>query len=197
VGTLLFLLSIPAYFYAGYYVADKSKRTWEEGDDDSLAARLLFPFNAQRGTVGEGDFTGIEIARELFEDENNVGYSAMMMMFWPLKVFMNLPGIAMFGGPAVLKQAVMALAARRGVKPRELLPQAGDDIPALYGKVRDIDSEIRELLIKREIVDEEIEHQKTVLSITVETEESLLDAPEIPQLTDGGEREEGSDESAD
>jgi len=189
VWALLLLLGIPAYFYAGLHIGDKALNSWDNEDNDSLAAKMLFPFNAYRGSVGEVDFSTIEVLREECPDDS--AYRILMAIFWPLKLAWNIPGMMMFGGPGLVKQAVAALAERRGGQPQDYLPSAGDDIPRLYGKVRAIDEEVRDLLLKREIVIDEIDHQRTELTIVVETEEELLDQPEIPpQLTDGSEREE-------
>ncbi len=189
---LLLFLSISAYVYTGLRIGDRAIKSWENEDNDSLAAKTLFPFNANRGSVGDDGISLIDGLRGEFGDDYT--YRILISIFWPLKMLWNIPGMLMFSGPQLIGQALGTLVGQRGDKSQDHLPDVGDDIPRLFGKLNAIDYEMRDLLVRRGIVMDEIEHQRTELGIVIETEQSLLDPPDIPlQLIGGDGRKEDSE----
>jgi hypothetical protein len=154
-------------------MGDRSLKVWDAQDNKSVAAKLLFPFNAHRGTVGQSVVT----LRDWYEnDDDGSKYIATMVFFWPLKAFFLIPGNLMFSVPSWIRGALQG----RAVRSKNLLPQADDDLPALYGKVHAIDEEVRGLLDKRDAVMGEIQERKLQLASVCEAEEATLDAPEVP-----------------
>ncbi|MBU0624877.1 hypothetical protein KKF05_00880 [Patescibacteria group bacterium] len=184
-GTLLFVLAIPAYLYIGYFIGHKSIKVWRSRDNQSLAAKLFFPLSAHNEKVGTNDgFVDVELLRGGAGIDLDV-YSFVVTALWPVKMLWNTPGILLFSVPGWIRQVIpkISLGWIRGSR---LFPIANDDLLALYQKVRVIDQKIQSLLEIRASVMQEIEDQKIQFSATCEAEEDGLNPPEIPpQLTNG------------
>lgn len=194
---LLWLLGISGYLCAGRYLGAKSYQVWENSDNDSLAAKLLYPHNANavQGTVGQG-FSGIIILQEMFEDynEGTIAYLAGMPFFWPIKALLFVPGITLFSMPKLFGGMVNKVAELRSKRLADtvdsLLPAADDDVHIRFEKARQADSLIRELVEIRQANLTAIEEDRMRFEASVEAEKtSWLDVNESPLLTEGAKED--------
>jgi len=187
-------LGIATYLCSGYYIGEKSTQVWRSKDNDSVAAKLLFPFNAHCRKVGEAEFIGPEVFAEMLDDEGDFMYRAAMVFGWPLKSLFAIPGIAFFSVPGLLGQAVHGVASLRGKTAADdmnnLLPAASDDVHASFEKARQAENLMRELAEIRRANLDMVEEQRLQFDAAIEAEKtSLLDDADLPQLTDGSSEE--------
>ncbi|KAA0206562.1 hypothetical protein EDM68_01660 [Candidatus Uhrbacteria bacterium] len=78
---------VTLYLAIGFLVAGLSIRVWHRADSTSLAARMLFPWNAYDRCVGSE--VGFSIYGELIRHDLAPAplYTALIACLWPLKLF--------------------------------------------------------------------------------------------------------------
>ncbi len=85
------------YIATGVWLGGVSYDTWVTGDSKSLKARLLFPYNSGKGTVGEikgvdrmpFSLEGFGIAKDEPCNSGYPWYRLFMVILWPVKILVN------------------------------------------------------------------------------------------------------------